>query len=289
MEDTGSDPDPSNPSNHNAKGVWCFEPLHRSLQTVIPWNSPVRVRHMPSGLYLAVDNNKTLDINRHDSGSGGGGNEVWYSTYLVEDATDSYQSEYADSSSLTHPENMIFYITSADRMYASHMPRGDISIRLEHHIIEEGYKTILYLSNTEQRKPAKLGAIPKNSVFISSYQIVFSNVLSVQDIFRMIPVSLNEERSLNYVKSLLIPCNIYVVTVSNPDIPIQKDYKLLVSLLLSIIDLQSKGTSHHEDVDWIAKANSMMPAGETRQTRHLLFLFYLTYMLYIYMFIFNLI
>ena len=54
MADTGEDPDPSNPLNQSSKGVWCFENTKRSSGSVVKWDHPVRIRHMPSGKYLAV-------------------------------------------------------------------------------------------------------------------------------------------------------------------------------------------------------------------------------------------
>jgi len=49
------DLDPTDPTNHSVKGLWVFEALARSRAHVVEWGTPVRIRHVASGRYLAVD------------------------------------------------------------------------------------------------------------------------------------------------------------------------------------------------------------------------------------------
>jgi hypothetical protein len=55
LPDMGDTPDPTDPKHQVPKSVWCFEPLKRSTAQVVAWDSEIRVRHVPSGRYLAVD------------------------------------------------------------------------------------------------------------------------------------------------------------------------------------------------------------------------------------------
>ena len=49
------DNDYNSPRNHSSKGVWTFELASRAMGDVISWETPVRIRHVNSGCYLAVD------------------------------------------------------------------------------------------------------------------------------------------------------------------------------------------------------------------------------------------
>lgn len=48
-------PDPTDPEHQTPKSVWCFEPFNRTHAQLVGWDTKVRVRHVPSGRYLAVD------------------------------------------------------------------------------------------------------------------------------------------------------------------------------------------------------------------------------------------
>ena len=47
--------EPADPANQNGKQLWCVEPLSRSVATVAGWAMDVRLRHVGSGKYLAVN------------------------------------------------------------------------------------------------------------------------------------------------------------------------------------------------------------------------------------------
>jgi hypothetical protein len=81
--------DPTNPANQSAKGLWVLEPAgRRSVTHPAAWDGTVRVRHVGSGMYLAVD---------HESGpeapDEGAVNEVWYKCRLVDDAATAEDEE----------------------------------------------------------------------------------------------------------------------------------------------------------------------------------------------------
>jgi hypothetical protein len=58
--DLGETPDPTDPKNQSTKSVWSFEYVKRSQCAPIGWGLSVRVRHVPSGRYLAVDREKSV-------------------------------------------------------------------------------------------------------------------------------------------------------------------------------------------------------------------------------------
>jgi hypothetical protein len=258
---------PSNPRHHNAKGVWQLEPLTRTTRKTVPWKSPVRIRHVPSGCYLAINTSEPL--------GGSLQTEVdSYATYLVEDCMDEFESVFADQSySATHA-NMIFYISPGDVLFGTHVPNADIFIRIEHHMKSSRKRTdnnnnddddnnnnndddndveVLYLSNTMIKK--RMGSSLERSSY--HHHLAFTSALSVEDIFRIIPVSEEEERNISLVKSLIVPCTLYVATVSNPHIPLGEEHRALIKVMLKLIQLQLKGEL--EELNWIEKANTTLP------------------------------
>jgi dolichyl-phosphate-mannose--protein O-mannosyl transferase len=59
------------------KGLWCFERLSRRKAGPVLWDTAVRLRHVASGRYLAVDTHKpTTDDSGH---------KRWFPTYMVDD------------------------------------------------------------------------------------------------------------------------------------------------------------------------------------------------------------
>ena len=50
----GGDKDPTNPANQSVKGLWSLELPRRDVSEPINWDTPVRLRHVGSGKYLAV-------------------------------------------------------------------------------------------------------------------------------------------------------------------------------------------------------------------------------------------
>ena len=56
-----------------AKGVWAFEFKTRTAGGSIRWNTPLRIRHVPSGRYLAVDITERVHVTRKGSLGGNTG------------------------------------------------------------------------------------------------------------------------------------------------------------------------------------------------------------------------
>jgi hypothetical protein len=62
-----SSADASNPIHLSAKAVWCFEPVDLTHCCEIRFNSPLRLKHVPSGKYLSVDSFSPGAIRRNVS------------------------------------------------------------------------------------------------------------------------------------------------------------------------------------------------------------------------------
>jgi len=275
IRDTGSEPDPMNPANHSAKGLWCFEPLQRTRVTTLGWSAPCRVRHLPSGKYLAVDTASPLQVGA-DSG------DAWYGTQLVDDALTPETEPYSDLATLVAPARMVFHVSSAEKVTTDKLPRSDSSVRLEFHLppLANGApKTVLYLASTEARKPTVMddtvaaaastgdddddedphhhnigGSSRKHggmlsdskgsSVIISSFQLVFSSLLQSSSHTLKMVIAPQEEVSLVHsVKALLVPCMLYSAALQDETRPVRQDLKPTVKLLMQVTSLQQPGSN----------------------------------------------
>jgi hypothetical protein len=142
----------------------------------------VRVRHVPSGRYLAVDTASGPCNNPDDFGSGPNA-ERWYRVCLVDDAAleedDYYHDgttnnndkkdataaarspggktmlELDDGFKTVEPSRLEFHVASADVTDGDYIPDNDMNLRLEHHFLDptDGSKQVIYLHNSEKRKP----------------------------------------------------------------------------------------------------------------------------------------
>jgi len=281
IRDTGSEPDPMNPANHSAKGLWCFEPLQRTEVTTVGWSAPCRVRHVPSGKYLAVDTASPLQVGEENG-------DAWYGTQLVDDALTPATEPYSDLATLVAPARMVFHISSAEKVTTDKLPRSDSSVRLEFHLppLANGApKTVLYLASTEARKPTVLDEALANvaaaagngdgnhegddqvnphhhniggssrehdglladgktsSVIISSFQLVFSSLQSSSHTLKLVIAPKEEVSLVHSVKALLVPCMLYAAALQDETRPVRQDLKPTVKLLMQVTSLQQPGSN----------------------------------------------
>jgi hypothetical protein len=313
-------PQPGDPTNHNSKQLWTFEPTKRTESGAVCWASPFRIRHVMSGKYLAIN----TDLPPYSTSSDG---EVHYSTYLCDDAyppgsnilekDDNYLYEMSTrdgdangSLDLTFHSNMLFYVISTDRPASNLIPRGEIAVRIEHRYEvpsnPRGQRSkILYLHNSEGSKPesefrmkeaAKLFDATATSsdgnnkelseellLRISdaaqlshkdpgtSFLLVFSNRRTVQDTFMMMPATPEEVDVVDLARSFYLPMVNYVYWLKNTRFNVgnKDDYPLMCQLFLDLMAFLVKGGSgsnknknkdKDKELDWISKANAMLPA-----------------------------
>jgi hypothetical protein len=298
LSDLGENPDPTDPTHQIVKSVWCFETMKRSNSDVVSWDKQVRVRHVPSGRYLAVDTSEPIKV------EDGGQHECWYRTFLVDDS--SREEDEINEEKLMNIfddqgrnlgfktieyKSMIFTVTAADVTNSNFVPDSNVSLRLEHPYKDPktGLNSLLYLHNSEERKSMKLNKLnnydddddnnensskkKKGTIIVKSYKLVFSTVRSAQDIFKLMALSKNETYSINYIKSLKIFCDLYCYNIKNYYLQIKSEFMYeIVTILLKIFGLQikgdhdfnkpssSKGKGTKTKIDWISKANATLPA-----------------------------
>lgn len=210
LDDTGEEPDPTDPRNHTSKSIWTFEPVSRRRSSTVRWNTPVRIRHVPSGRYLAVDTKRPLKTVSPT--------ETWYMIYLADDSTTgeesdsededeaeaddaasevrstgSFRAEHGRSGSFyarrrlarrfAEPEDMVFWV-DADGMSGSKMPSGDSTVRIEHWREgrgADGGRLHLFLHNADIPKPPKRNDTDEETEVIeSSLLLCFSDQRSAE-------------------------------------------------------------------------------------------------------------
>jgi hypothetical protein len=130
LSDAEGAPDPADPKQQNAKGVWSVENVSRATDGRVGWNAPVRVRHVGSGKYLAVDASKPpLAVKKAE-----GAEEAWYSVRLVDDGelVGGGSGGGDGSLNLAEAENLVFYLTPTDAVEDAFLPRQDTGKRVTH-------------------------------------------------------------------------------------------------------------------------------------------------------------
>jgi len=183
---SGMKPDPADPVHQFPKSLWCFEPPRRSSAASVSWGNAVRVRHVASGRYLAVDTRAALrDTAR----------ETWFSAILVDDALvapvgmdASPPSEQSLDPNFieVNADQLLFRVTSTDATASQTIPDLDISVRLEFHGQDSfGQPLVLHLHNTEERKPVRHGNSTQSSVVARSFQLAFSTVPAAEDVLKI--------------------------------------------------------------------------------------------------------
>jgi hypothetical protein len=261
LPDLGENPDPTDPLHQVPKSVWAFEPLRRTISEVVEWDGKIRVRHVPSGRYLAVDTSAPVkeDI--------GGQQERWFRTFLVDDASreeDLTENDAGLGFKTVALESMIFTVSAADVTSSNYVPDSNVSLRLEHACtFSDGTAGTLYLHNSEDRKPQLLNKVGAGAVIARSFRLVFSTVRSAQDIFKLMSLAPQECYFINLAAALRRPCDLYAFSVKDPSVKIKPEFMTeTVRVLLKLFAMQIKGSHEFsESTDWIKKANSMLPAG----------------------------
>ena len=253
--------DSSNPSNYNAKQMWVFEAANRTISKPVCWGDSVRIRHTPSGRYLAVDTNEAM-YQASDT-------EVWFRCYLVDDATeDADRLEKAALGTWAAPENLIFYLEGEGVTDGAKLPLQHSTVRIMHHWerSEDGLPDEnLYLHSTFAEKPpcrASDGTKKKSTKSTRSEMVVFSTSRFAEDVFNLMPVSEAEAKLVHAVKSYLPHAMEYTRLLTESDFDLEDpEYALgLTRVLFSLIDLVTKGKLDLDQRDdWVKRATDTLP------------------------------
>lgn len=253
QHNAGEEPDPTDPRNHTSKSVWVLEPvklypLNRNSSGAVGWGEPVRIRHLPSGRYLCVDTSGPFH-NLPPS-------ERWYRTYLVIEPTDD-PVLLQDSANYCAPGAAVFRL-ECEGTAGEYIPKNVSSCRVEFKLESRGSSINLFLHNADVPKP-KVG-----DPTYTSRMIVFSTTRSAQDALKIMPVSYEESQLIFRVKSFIPIVMAYAERVADAKlwgIPSVEKLNDTMHVMLKIISFQSKSDSKElEGIDWIKKANSMLPS-----------------------------
>ena len=166
LADRGETPDPNDRTHHFPKSVWCFEPLTRRYSRTVAWRQPVRLRHLASGRYLAVDTSLAIPI-IHVTGDAPSldDEEMWYRTYMVDDAQveedpdffNIFGKAYSTDFKTAKLESLVFWLSSAVEPNSSCLPMDEMGLRIEHEFLDPTTqeRRRLYLHGTGARKPRR--------------------------------------------------------------------------------------------------------------------------------------
>ena len=256
LKDThgGEDSDPSDPHQHLPKALWCFEPLNRRSCTTIEWEHGVRVRHVPSGRYLAVDTTSPLQ-QLH-----GGTYETWFAARLVDDeALEDDPTDMAETIGFDtiSKESMIFYASPADSDMGKHISKEGVNMRLSHIFDDGTSKITLYLHATNDRKPPLAGwqkdlhssdEHHHHHLIAHSLLLCFSTMRSAQDIYKLAVAPEAEQYAVRTAKEYVPHILSYSMSLADPTKPVRVEaavefvsqiVKLCKFLILGHVDLHT--------------------------------------------------
>jgi hypothetical protein len=144
--------DANSPLNYSSKSVWCFESLDAAGDSVsVSWRKPVRVRHVSSGKFLAVNSLEptvleTTKSSVEESATSelGDAKELFFTAALVAATPD----PDAEPGALGSRESMIFYSWPTD-VTGESLVHGVNTLRLEHQAASG--KTVYFVSAREPK------------------------------------------------------------------------------------------------------------------------------------------
>ena len=142
--------DEADPANHCPKQLWAFEPLTRSTCVCVRWDSPFRIRHVPSGRYLAIDLSREISAEISSATTG-----KWFTACLVDD--EKYYEDDAAADEIGFKEadatSMIFQASATDVNMGEFVPALDIvNIRICHVTETGSAKEVYFMHNTHIAK-----------------------------------------------------------------------------------------------------------------------------------------
>jgi len=161
---------PSNPLNLSAKSMFIFEYQTRLISGFVRWNSPVRIKHVGSGRYLAVES-------QHDP-----------SLSASKRIHRCYLANLTESDALT---TSLFHIVPTDQQ-GEFIPEAHVSMRIEHRIAVNASSTLTLHATNLRVKGGLMGAQGKD------FGLFFSEKKNAHDAMIMMPL----EKSSSFDRSM---------------------------------------------------------------------------------------
>jgi hypothetical protein len=188
-----SSADASNPIHLSAKAVWCFEGLDRTRCTEVKWESPLRIRHVPTGKFLSVISNSPAILSEPTEG-------VYYDSALVFDVDlDAEEGELGSASS------MVFNLVATD-VTSDTLKTVVSTVRLEH---RTHTGRVLHFVAAKEAKPEINYEFRRRSLSPTSHhhtaeaglRICFSTEPSALDVLKIQPLSSHDTAQLTSILS----------------------------------------------------------------------------------------
>jgi len=257
----------------SVKAIWCFEPIGRRYASTVKWDTPVRVRHVASGRYLAIDTTKPIQTFAKKD-------EEWFSTYLVDDEIDDEDdSDNAESNKFGYKyakaSAMEFFVSSAE-MKSSHIMSdlGDFSLMLVHRV---GNKKFYLHGSTNKKSPRSTPlepspyGIPKpEKVQTDSFQLVFSNKRHASDVLKLIRAGNDETRAVSVAVACmphLASCTLALQAPQTNAVQLAEDIAPVLLMLLSALAKVEPDTRKPQFLSpeltvasWLKKASQISPS-----------------------------
>ncbi|GMI08106.1 hypothetical protein TrVE_jg11753 [Triparma verrucosa] len=154
-------PTPANPLNLSAKSMFIFEYKSRLTSGFVRWADPVRLRHVATGMYLAVQKTPIHVFSR----------TTLYCTTLVD------HNE-------TDLDLSLFYLVPTDKQ-DEFVPESQVSLRIEHHLSDS---VVLHATNAVNRVTESLGFTTSDSSE-GGFHLMFSSSRNEHDALVMMPLT----------------------------------------------------------------------------------------------------
>ena len=221
------------------------------------WDSPLRIRHVPSGRYLAIDLSREISAEISSATTG-----KWFTACLVDD--EKYYEDDAAADEIGFKEadatSMIFQASATDVNMGEFVPALDIvNIRICHVTETGSAKEVYFMHNTHIAKPVRDGC----QASARSSRLVFSTVNSVQDTLKLMRATPHEIKTITTMKDFIAPLASYSLLLSDPtaqdtnEVPAAAS---IIALLLRLIEMLILGKFDFQEQDWIKRAHDTRPA-----------------------------
>ena len=254
------DNDYNSPRNHSSKGVWTFELASRAMGDVISWETPVRIRHVNSGCYLAVDMSRPVAENQLA--------ESWYPVAMVDGSRMMHAHDgETHQGYLGFEESTVFYLLSNEATSRSALPASTVSVRVEHRYKRPGNPfshESLYLHDTGTPKPLFSGSDDVTRMALhQSLRLCFSDERHTADVFLVNPLENAESMQINQVLSAVPVAKLYAHMLEDKHEPLPLSNEVLdeIDMLINTINDCNFGAGvQGRNKDWVKESQHLLPS-----------------------------
>ena len=262
--------DITNVRHMSAKGVWTIEFLSRMSGGSVLWDRPIRIRHVASSLYLAVDTSSKAVRQHHAEEDVGGIREDWYDAVLVDGQYSSKHTVDTDPNMPGSRSSTIFYLQANEHTKSPAVERHQVTVRIVHRFkVPNGERVrACFLHDASERKPSFVDngsdETRKDRVGIRSGRIVFSTKRHTEDVYTLLQVDPVNTLRLDRIASCLPVAKLYTYLTESKsrmvELPTAKDVEDEIQMLLTVIadcNKRSKLERWLDDTDWVRQTEKL--------------------------------